>query len=121
MEKYIEDFINFLIVERNLARNTIEAYATDLIKYADFLHSRKITDPNTIQSTNIVAYLTELHKRELASLTIARNLSAVRMFHRFLQSEELTRIDPSEIIASPKLAKKLPLVLDQYEMEKLIE
>ena len=121
MEKYIEDFINFLIIERNLAKNTIEAYATDLNKYADFLDSRDISEPNKIQSTDIVAYLTELHKNKLASLTIARNLSAIRMFHRFLHSEKLTDTDPSEIISSPKLAKKLPIVLDQFEMDRLIE
>jgi len=121
MYKYIDDFINFLIVERNLAQNSIEAYATDLNKYVNFLHSRNISEPSEIQSNNIVAYLTELHKKELASLSIARNLSAVRMFHRFLFSEDLTSNDPSEIIASPKLAKKLPIVLDQFEIESLIE
>ena len=121
MEKYIEDFINFLIIERNLAQNTIEAYATDLNKYADFLDSKNISEPNKIQSTDIVAYLTELHKTKLASLTITRNLSAIRMFHRFLHNEELTDTDPSEIISSPKLAKKLPIVLDQFEMDSLIE
>jgi integrase/recombinase XerD len=121
MYEYIDDFINFLIVERNLAQNSIEAYATDLNKYANFLHSRNITEPTKIQSNNIVAFLTELHKNELASITIARNLSAVRMFHRFLHSEELTSNDPSKIIGSPKLAKKLPIVLDQFEIKNLIE
>ena len=121
MYKYIDDFINFLIVERNLAQNSIEAYATDLNKYANFLHSRNISEPSEINSNNIVAYLTELHKHELASLTIARNLSAVRMFHRFLHSELLTATDPSEIIGSPKLSKKLPVVLDQFETENLVE
>ena len=121
MEKYIEDFINFLILVRNLAQITIEAYATDLNKYADFLDSKNISEPNKIQSTDIVAYLTELHKTKLASLTITRNLSAIRMFHRFLHNEELTDTDPSEIISSPKLAKKLPIVLDQFEMDSLIE
>jgi len=121
MYEYIDDFINFLIVERNLAQNSIEAYATDLNKYANFLHSRNISEPSKIQSNNIVAYLTDLHKNELASLTIARNLSAVRMFHRFLHSEDLTSSDPSEIIGSPKLAKKLPIVLDQLEIDNLIE
>ena len=67
MEKYIDDFINFLIVERNLAQNTIEAYATDLNKYVDFLQSKKLTEPDQIQSTDIAAFLFKLHKSELAS------------------------------------------------------
>jgi len=121
MEKYVEDFINFLIVERNLANNTIEAYATDLTKYTDFLLSKNITEPNKIESTDLVSYLTELNREKLSSLTISRNLSAIRMFHRFLHSEELADSDPSETIDSPKLARKLPIVLDQFEMDSLIE
>ncbi len=121
MENYIEDFINFLIVERNLATNTIEAYASDINKYVDFLLSKGFKNFNDVQSTDLLAYLTELHKEKLSSLTIARNLSALRMFHRFLISENLTSSNPTETINSPKLAMKLPIVLDQFEMEKLIE
>ncbi len=121
MEKYIDNFINFLIVERNLAENTIEAYATDLAKYAQFLDSINIAEPQTINSSAISAYLTYLHQADLTSLSIARNLSAIRMFHRFLQSEDVTTEDPTEMVGSPKLAKKLPLVLDQFEMKRLIE
>lgn len=121
MEKYLEDFINFLIVERNLASNTIEAYASDLSKYADFLISKEIDDFNNVQSAEIVAYLTLLYHKKLSSLTIARNLSALRMFHRFLVNENITDKNPTDTINSPRLCMKLPVILDQFEIEKLIE
>ena len=121
MERYLEDFINFLIVERNLAGNTIEAYASDLNKYIDFLLSRGIEKFNAVQSADVLAYLTRLHKEKLSSLTISRNLSALRMFHRFLMGENVTDANPTDAISSPKLSMKLPIVLDQFEIEKLIE
>jgi integrase/recombinase XerD len=121
MDKYIEDFINFLIVERNLATNTIEAYASDLNKYVEFLISRGMNNFNDVQSADVLAYLTKLHNKKLSSLTIARNLSALRMFHRFLMSENISDSTPTDTISSPKLAMKLPIVLDQFEIEKLIE
>jgi len=120
MEDYVEEFINFLIVERNLAQNTIEAYATDLARYSKFLLSRQIYHPKNIDLSDIVVYLTGLQKEGLSSLSIARNLSAIRMFHRFLLSEGITETDPSENIDSPKLARKLPIVLDQFEIERII-
>jgi len=121
MESHIEDFINFLIVERNLAANTIEAYASDLAKYVDFLIFKGLTNFNDVQSSDVLAYLTKLHHQKLSSLTIARNLSALRMFHRFLTSENISNSNPTDTISSPKLAMKLPVVLDQFEIEKLIE
>ncbi len=121
MENHIENFINFLIVERNLAANTIEAYASDLVKYIDFLLAKGINNINEVRSTDIVTYLTKLHGRDLSSFTIARNLSALRMFHRFLMSENISNFNPTDSISSPKLASRLPVVLDQFEVERLIE
>lgn len=121
MENEIENFINFIIVERNLATNTIEAYSSDINKYVDFLLVRGVASFEKVQPSDLMAYLTRLSKDKLSSLTIARNLSAIRMFHRFLMGENITTFDPTESINSPKLAMKLPVVLDQFEMEKLID
>ena len=121
MENHIEDFLNFLIVERNLAQNTIEAYTSDLIKYVDFLLYKKIEKVEKIEPADLIVYLTELHRQGMSALTISRNLSAIRMFHRFLLSEGITTENPSENIDSPKLARKLPGVIDQFEMDNLIE
>lgn len=121
MQTALEDFINFMIVERNLAANTIEAYASDLNRYIAFLLGRGLNNLNDVQSVDLIAFITYLHKESLSSLSISRNLSAIRMFHRFLLSEGITNADPSEHINAPRLAQKLPQVLDQFEMEKLLQ
>ncbi len=121
MEHRLDDFINFLAIERNLAANTISAYASDLVKYIEFLSARGIGDFNDVKPEDIVAYITQLRKDELSSFTIARNLSALRMFHRFLVSENVTDANPTESISSPRLAKRLPQVLEQFEIDRLIE
>jgi len=121
MEIVVDDFINFLIVERNLAKNTIEAYATDLNDYIDFLFNRNVEKVENIKMEDVLAYLTKLQKRHFSPLTIARHLSAIRMFHRFLIGENITTENPVENIDSPKLAKKLPVVMDQAEIERLLD
>lgn len=121
MDQQLDDFINFLRVERNLAANTISAYASDLVKYIDFLSSRGIERLNDVKLGDVVAYITQLHNGKLSTFTIARNLSALRMFHRFLVGENVTDSDPTDSISSPRLAKRLPQVLDQAEVARLIE
>jgi len=120
MDSYIEDFTNFLSLERNLAKNTVEAYASDLNRYAKFLLARGLTHFNDVRSADIIAYLTGLQQEKLSSLTVARNLSALRMFHRYLMSENITHSNPTDTISSPRLASRLPIVMDQFEIEKLI-
>ncbi|MDZ7331124.1 MAG: site-specific tyrosine recombinase XerD [candidate division KSB1 bacterium] len=121
MDQQLDDFITFLTVERNLAANTISAYASDLVKYIDFLSRRGIERLNDVKPADVVAYITQLHNGDLSTFTIARNLSALRMFHRFLVTENLTDSDPTDSMSSPRLAKRLPQVLDQAEVARLIE
>ncbi len=120
MENYVDDFINFLIVERNLAKNTIEAYATDLKHYVDVMYQRGVKNVENIEIEDVLAYLTVVQKQQFSPLTIARHLSAIRMFHRFLIGENIITENPVEKVDSPKLAKKLPVILDQVEIEHLL-
>ncbi|MFZ5517502.1 MAG: site-specific tyrosine recombinase XerD [Candidatus Zhuqueibacterota bacterium] len=120
METNVDEFINFLIVERNLAKNTIEAYATDLNHYIDFLSTRNVQQVGQIKMEDVLAYLTALQRQDYSTLTVARHLSAIRMFHRFLMAENITTNSPVENIDSPKLAKRIPIVLDQSEIGRLL-
>jgi integrase/recombinase XerD len=121
MEKEIDDFINFLTVERNLATNTIAAYSTDLVDYIDFLESQQILNLLDIKPNHISGFIISLTKQKLSSFSIARKLSAIRMFHRFLVGENIATINPVESISFPKLDKRLPLIIDQFDIEKLLE
>ena len=121
MEHQVDDFINFLSIERNLADNTIQAYATDLVNYIDYLIEQGNDDYNKIEPSHISNYIILLSKNKLSSFSIARKLSAIRMFHRFLFAENFTQKNSAEDISFPKLAHRLPIVLDQFEMERLLE
>jgi integrase/recombinase XerD len=121
MDPYLDDFVNFMSVERNLAANTIEAYSTDLVDYIDFMTGCGIVQPTDITHKNLSQYLVHLHDSKLTSFSIARKLSAVRMFHRFLVGEGYAEINPTENISLPKLSQHLPIVLDQSEVERLLQ
>ena len=121
MEQYIDDFINFIKIERNLANNTVEAYATDLVDYLDNLESHGIDTIHDIKSDDIAQFIMKLSQQKLSSFTISRKLSAIRMFHKFLLGEDYCTENPAALISFPKLSQKLPLYLDIAEVENLLE
>lgn len=121
MEQQIDDFINFLLIERNLARNSIQAYATDLVDYVDFLNEQEIFSPEKIDEANISTYVVALSKKDYSSFSIARKLSAIKMFHRFLHGENITASNPAENIRFPKLSQRLPVVLNYQQIELLLQ
>ncbi|MDD5617838.1 MAG: site-specific tyrosine recombinase XerD [Candidatus Omnitrophica bacterium] len=116
----IEVFLNYLFVERGLSQNTVISYKRDLLRYDRFLRSMNINDVNKIDKENIRSYLVYQKEKELASTSIARSLVAIRLFHRFLIREKLSLKDPTDVIDSPKLWKKIPNALSFAEIEKLL-
>lgn len=121
MEHHVDNFINFLSIERNLADNTIQAYANDLVSYIEYLDTQCINNLDMVEPSHISSYIVSLSKNDLSSFSIARKLSAIRMFHRFLLGENITSKNSAEDISFPKLAQRIPIVLDQFEIERLLE
>jgi integrase/recombinase XerD len=116
----IHSFLDYLRIERQLAANTIIAYQQDLLRYLGFLNDNGKTDPDQISSSDILSFLEFLHSLCLSPATVSRVLSAIRMFHRFLITEEVTQSDPCMSISAPKPRMKLPEVLDYQEVEQLL-
>ena len=121
MQELLQQFINYLQVERGLAANTLMAYERDLRRYLGFLGDKGIREPDQINPSDITELISVLHSVGLVSTSTARNLTAIRMFHHFLVGEGLTRKDPTENLSLPKRPTKLPTVLDQSEIEILLE
>ncbi|MBN1350216.1 site-specific tyrosine recombinase XerD [candidate division KSB1 bacterium] len=121
MDELLCQFLDFLKVERSLAENTQISYRTDLQRYIQYLKHQRLDVPDQIQTSNIVNYINLLNDLGLANTSIARNISAIRMFHRFLIGENLCSHDPTEIIALPKLSQKLPSVLNVSDIELLMQ
>ena len=116
----LDRFLHFLVIEKGLSPNTIEAYSRDLIQYFDFLGSRGITDILQTQSATLYDYLGTLRTRKLSSRTQARILSALRSFYRFLQEESLRQDNPTLPLQGPKPKRTLPKTLSEMEVEALI-
>lgn len=116
----LKSFIDYLEIERHGAKNTIEAYERDLIRYLTFIESNQITHPSAITTPLIDAFAQLLYDLGLQFSSISRNLSAIRMFHRFLVNEEFCDLDPTANISVPKLTQKLPFALSYDQVMQLL-
>lgn len=120
MEKDIEDFINYIIFEKRLSKNTSNSYKLDLNLYKDYMKKRNITNTNDISKSDIEKYLESLYKEDISVSSIARKLTTIKSFHNYMFQTKKVNVDVSETIERPKLRKKLPNVLTVEEVDKLL-
>jgi integrase/recombinase XerD len=120
MDHYLDLFLNYLLVEKGLARNTLEAYSRDVGRYLGFLAGRECVDAAAVRAIDVAAFLQQLKSEGLGARSRGRALSAVKMFHRFLMTENFCEINPTSIIEAPKTLNKLPAVLSPREVELLL-
>ena len=120
MKEFVEEFINFLAVERGLADNTLLAYRRDLMQYSRYLMKKKIEDVNRIERKDITDFMYAQKQKGLSANSICRGLAAIKMFHRFLVRERLSKENPTDLVDTPKTWKRVPEVLSTGEMEMII-
>jgi integrase/recombinase XerD len=120
MDSYLDAFINYLVVEKGLSVNTLEAYGRDLRRYLDFLQQRGVRAVDQIAQSQVTGFLLALKNSGLAPRSRARVLSSIRGFHRFLQAEKLASKDPTLLLESPRTLRALPRLLSQQEVETLL-
>jgi integrase/recombinase XerD len=120
LDAILDRFLEFLLVERGLAKNTLEAYSRDLVNYLQFLEGQGIRDIQETQPETLYEYLGTLRARNLSPRSQARILSALRSFYRFLQEESLRRDNPALVLQSPKQKQTLPKTLTEKEVENLL-
>jgi integrase/recombinase XerD len=113
-------FLDMQAVERGASANTLEAYRRDLEDFATFLAARG-AGPADAGTADIRAFLADLSDRGFAATTVARRLSAVRQFYRFLFAEGHRVDDPAAVLEGPKRGRALPKVLTLDEVTRLIE
>jgi integrase/recombinase XerD len=98
-------YLDYLAVEKGLSKNTLESYGRDLRRYFRFLKQR---GPKDIGKKDVADFLGLLSAEGIASPSIARSLAAVRGFHKFLLMDNLSDIDPTSAIDTPRGWKRLP-------------
>jgi len=119
-QELIENFLDYLSLERGLAYNTIVSYRYDLSKYYEFIVSKKDVNFQTVNHKIIDEYYHYLGNINLGVNSIFRNLVALKMFYRFLLTEGFIKNDLTHFIEFPRLRKKLPQALNLKELDKLL-
>lgn len=118
--KLLERFIRYLALEKGLADNTLFAYETDLKRYIEYLEEKGINHVERITPLFLQHYIGMLYDVGLASNSMARNFSAIRGFHQYLLANNYSSSDPSELLETPRLKRKLPYVLSVEEVNSIM-
>ncbi|MEA2085450.1 MAG: site-specific tyrosine recombinase/integron integrase, partial [Chloroflexota bacterium] len=127
MQQIFDRYVNYLEAERNASPYTIRNYTTDLLGSGNtkgfFAFAREMgTDSlDGVDRALLRDYMAYLVKQGIVKASIARKLSAIRSFYRYLQREELLKVNPLEEASSPKLDKRLPSFLSIEEVKRLLE
>jgi integrase/recombinase XerD len=116
---YIPIYLDYLAVEKGLAKNSLSSYATDLRRFADFLAKKKI-ELDACERVDIVRYFQALRGAGISARSVARALAAIRGMFRFLVAERHLKNDPTENIENPKLWTTLPKSLQPSEVDALL-
>lgn len=114
----LREFLTFIASEKGLSLNTIEAYERDVKLLEAFLEKRQVENAT---EQDLVAFFSELKKREFASSSHYRIFMSLRVFYRFLKREKWVDQDPTLFLESPKVWQLIPEVLDLKEVEALIK
>ena len=118
--KNLEEFLDYLKIEKNRSENTLRSYQTDLELLLEFLTNKGVSDWNESTSDLIKEWIIDLKRKQISNTTIARRISSVKVFFGFLIKRNLIETNPTLKLISPKLNKVLPNVLGQKQAEQLL-
>ena len=120
----ISEFLMHLAKERDLSPNTVSAYQRDLREFATWLaatHGIAGWQWQSLGRSDIRGFMAHLTRRGLAKRSIARALSAVRSFYRWMHRDERVNVNPARAVASPRLPRTLPTYLDRAQAETVMQ
>ena len=120
MQEIFNKYISYLEVERNASPYTVRNYRTDLSDFFHFLKQKEIDLLEKVDRQVLRDYLSHLVAQGIVKASIARKLSAIRSFYRYLVREDILPASPVEKTSSPKLDKRLPSFLTIEEVERLL-
>ncbi|MFM9095248.1 MAG: site-specific integrase, partial [Actinomycetes bacterium] len=118
--KNLEEFLDYLKIEKNRSENTLRSYQTDLELLSEFLTNKGITNWDKTNNELIKEWVIDLKKKNISNTTIARRISSVKVFFGFLVKRNFIETNPTLKLITPKLNKVLPNVLGQKQAEQLL-
>src|SRR4030042_1319053 len=114
-------YIAFLQAENNASVYTVRNYTNDLQEFFQYASDQGLDTVRKVDKQTLGSFLAYLIQRGFAKTSIARKLSAIRSFYRFLMREELVTVSPAATTVSPRLDKRLPMFLTVEEAKRLVE
>ena len=113
----IDKFLDYLLIDKNYSKNTIDSYKNDLVKFFDYINK----DIKKITKNDIESYIKYLHKENYNEHTINRSLSCIKSLYKFLLIEKIITTDIAKDIEAPKNKKSLPKVLSEDDINLLLD
>ena len=117
----INDYIEFLKLERMLSENTVQSYQNDLFSFYDFLSQKDITEASEVQKRNFSEYSAYLSEQNIKPSSIVRKNASIKGFFKYLRAKKRIKENPSLSIQTPKVPKKLPKVISNNEIETILK
>jgi len=119
--RLLEQFLTHIGVERGLAQSTVDAYASDLRRYLDWLEARGVHGPAAVTRQDVEDYVADLDGAGESGRSKARRLASIHAFHRFALAQQAVASDVAATVKAPKGAGTLPAVLTVDEVARLLE
>jgi integrase/recombinase XerD len=116
-----DQYLNYLLVEKGLARKTIESYSSDLRRFLNFIREKGISEIVDCDTQDILQYLIHLRQEGLGASSRARHLVSLRGFFKFLLHEKVIDQNPAKVVDLPKKTLRLPNVLSPRDVQKLLD
>jgi integrase/recombinase XerD len=117
---YIKGFTSFLKLEKSLSDNSIEAYRRDVIKLTQFLQSQQLDlQPSDLKLSHLQDFLKWINQLGMSARSQARIISGLKTFFKYLLLENIIKVNPSELLESPRTGRTLPDTLNVDEIERL--
>ena len=114
----ISSYLSYLKLEKGLSNNTVLAYQNDLVAFFSFLDDKENLDE--IRRKDFSSYTKYLYKNNISPSSITRKIASIKGFFKFLNYKRIIKTNPTVLITSPKLPKRLPKVLTINEINKII-
>jgi len=120
MDRYLNDFINYLSVEKKMAKNSLEAYKRDVLEFADLIRDKHNLPLSEASNTEVVAYLLKLKNDGKSAATVNRKVASLRAFYNYLTGHKIISENPTVNIKSPKIERKGIEYLTIEEVDSLL-
>ncbi|WP_157048909.1 site-specific integrase [Syntrophomonas palmitatica] len=122
MDKIISGFIDYLNFEKGLSANTLAAYRRDLEKFGRYLQANdESISLHEVEKKDVMAFLSWQLDQQASYATAARSLSSLKTFYKYLLMENQISSNPTQDLETPKVKRKLPMVLSIEEIDRLMQ